>query len=563
MRIPKFPIKLFLAFIVFYAMTTSFGYAQSARASTKEFTYKLGTPYEVIDAPEKYYFNQGTEIISVKMEKKDIHIQKFDGKMLKQLNVREVTDMPEKYVHEGFVEIPGKVVFFYSLYDKSNKKEQLFGRSIEYKSGNFESKGQLLITADDKIAGDMVNTSRMGYGIEIANKFDFHVSADSAKLLVQYRMKPEFKDDSKNFDVIGLAVFNYENQFQKVWSKEVKMPYTEKKMNILDYTVDSQGNAYILAKVYNDNSTKDRDRDKNSNYRFEIIKVDAKTQQTKGIKIDLEGKYVTDATLWESEDGFLTVSGYYNLKNKEKDLDEVEGVFHCKLTMEGNMGDFWTYDIPLDIINENIGKKAASKNEKEEDKDKEGGAGFANLDLKQVTRMADGSYLLVGEQYKMVSHTSTSSSGTRVTYTYYYSNMLITKIYPDGKLAWMEKIAKNQRGGTSPGGMSFKYFHFGDSHCFLFLDHVKNLELQKDQKPFTHGDGAGGYLTAYKVDDKTGDGARVSIFDTRNVNGTEVFQFKPSRLIEISDNEVVLEVYKKSKEDVLIKITGTAGVASK
>lgn len=552
--------------LLFHVLAVSFiaipytGHSQSARPSSREFTYKLGTPYQVIDAPEKYYFNQGTEIISVKIEKKDIRIQKFDGKSLRQLHVREVTDMSDKYVHEGFGEVPGSVLFFYSLYDKSAKKEQLYSRSIDYKTGTFAAKPQLLITADDKIAGTLAKTSKFGYGMEVTDKFDFHISADSSKLLVQYRLKPEVKDDSKNFDVIGLTVFNYNQEFSKMWGKEVKMPYTEKKMDILDYTVDKQGNAYILSKVFSDNTTKNQDRDKLANYRFEVIKVDAATQQPKGIKIDLEGKFVTDAILWETADGYLTVSGYYNFKNKEKELNAVEGVFHCKLTPEGALSDLWVYDIPLELINENVSKKTASKNEKAEDKD-EGGAGFANLDLDRVVRFDDGSYLLIGEQFKVITSTHTTSSGTRTTTSYYYENMLLTRLHADGKLAWMKKMPKKQKGGTAPGGMSYKYFRSGDNHYVLFLDHVKNLDLPKDKVPYTHADGAGGYLTAYKINNSTGEASRISIFDTRDVNGTEVFQFKPSRLIQISENEFVLEVYKKSKEDVLIKITGKGGVS--
>jgi predicted aspartyl protease len=76
-----------------------------------------------------------------------------------------------------------------------------------------------------------------------------------------------------------------------------------------------------------------------------------------------------------------------------------------------------------------------------------------------------------------------------------------------------------------------------------------------DQIPALHSDGYGGYLTSFKINDETGAISKGSILDTREVTDKmEVYQFSNNRIVKTAEDQFVLEVYKKSKEDVLIKV---------
>lgn len=66
--------------------------------------------------------------------------------------------------------------------------------------------------------------------------------------MISYRLAPEEKNDKNSFDKIGFYV--YDDKMNKLWNNEFTMPYSEQIMDNIDFSLDSKGNAYMLAKVY-------------------------------------------------------------------------------------------------------------------------------------------------------------------------------------------------------------------------------------------------------------------------------------------------------------------------
>lgn len=505
----------------------------------------LGKPYKVIDAADKYYFHKGDEILTLKKDGKIISIQKLNAKTLSFIQVKVYEDMPSGFVVEKIAEFSDRYYVFYSLWDKANEAEQLFYREIDFAKGVFIGDGKLLLKVNGKVTGTFVSGGF--YNVSVVDKFSFNFSKNDLKMLIQYRMKPVVRSDDKSFDVIGLCVFD--KNIQAISKKEVKMPYSEKKMNNLDYSVDSEGNAYILTTVYDDNTTEVKGKDGKANYHIELLRIKANTSEVTITPVVVKDKFINKIWLYENAMDYMVCAGFYN---NGKDLNDANGIFLFKVGKDGKVFDMASYEIPVEVLNQFVSKRSQKQNEKKEDKGK---AEFTDLELRELIIQDDGSLLLVGEQYYMESHTTYSSNGgSRTYYTYHYNDMLVTKIDPSGKLSWMKKLPKRQTGRVGKGGMSYQYMYNGDSHTFLFLDNQKNMNLPLDQVPAGHSDGAGGFLTAYKVKDGTGAVTKISILDTKDVKGIEVFQFLPSRILPLSNSEFVLEVYKKKKEDIMIKV---------
>ena len=521
-------------------------FAQATLKPQSLYKVKSGTPYPVIDAKEKYYFSFEDDILMIKITKKNIYLQKYNTSTEKQVKVKILPALEKRAYTEKLIKLNNKIYLFYSLYDKKNIIEQLFYREINPVNLSMGS-SKKIISVKDKITGHYTGSN--WFNMHVEGKFNIYSSFNKSKFVVQYRKRPKERKDKINHDVIGIFVFDKE--FNKIWGKEIKMPYTEAKMNNIDYQVDDKGIVYLLAEVYNTDVVKKYIHD-TKNYHLELLKIDNGALET--IKLDEGKNNITDAWMYDGPKGNIYLSGFYS---KDKYWNKADGVFLIKILDDGTVENTEYYEIPLSVLNMYQKERTQKKNKKKKNKGK---LDFENLELREVHVQSDGSIIIIGEQHYIIEHTYTDSKGnTHTTYTYYYNDILVTKIAKDGELAWMKKLPKSQRGGAGLGGMSFKYIKQGNYHYFFYLDNIKNIDLPTNKRPAFHMDGKGGIYTAYRLDDETGEVKKTSILDFANVkiNGykkpQKLYQFSKTRVFKTSQG-VVFEAYKKKKEDVMIRI---------
>ncbi len=525
----------------------TFTFSQEKITLSKEFSYDVSKPYPVTDAGIKTYFGKEGEVLSIKVDGKVVYIQKYEEKTLKQISSKVYEDFDKGFVTENIVNFANKYFLFYSAWDKPNKKEQLFVREVDFDKGQFTGKSTKLITVDGKVTG--------GDG----NKFQIETSFDESKLLIRYRQFPESKKDNVNKDIIGMFV--YDGNLEQIWGKSVKMPYTESQMNNIDYAVNNKGTAFILSEVLPNGEKNRLNKDKTPNFKIKLLSITGDNGiEANDLDVEIKGKMINQVGFFEGPKDELILAGYYG----NKSYNNVDGIFMFKMTETGEMSDAVNFEIPTEIIKQYKSDKAQKKMDKKEDEGYD--YSLSNMVLRDLSVAEDGSIVMVGEKYYAV--TTYNSKGQSST-TYYYQEMLISKINSDGSLGWMRKLPKNQVGrnsGTSSlftvtftlgggSGLGFKYINNNDAHYLLFLDNVKNINLKDNEVPKAHQDGAGGFLTGYRIDDKTGEVKKLSILDTKDAKGTELFQFQPTRIVNVSENVFGLECYKKDKEDVMIKIT--------
>ena len=540
-------MKKILCVLVVFALSLQKSHSQKTLST--DYSYKVSEPYKVFDANEKMYFSKGNEVMALKFDGKKILIQKFDSD--KPAFIKEKLYekfFPKNYALENVSEVGGKYYLFYSSWDGDNKKEQLFYNEINFDKGEFSETSKLLFQVDGKIAGTLVVSA---FSISVDNKFDFFQSEDKKKVLIQYRKKPEVRRDTKSFDILGL--YTFDGNLNKTSGGEVTMPYTERRMNNLDFQLDKQGNLYLLTKVFHDDSNDDKKnrKDTEANYHIEMFMIKSGSNKIEISEFDNKDKFINKLWLFDTSKDFLVCGGFYS--NGKGDFDDCDGILSFKIKSDGTIYDKAFHEIPLEVLNQYESEKTKRKNEKKERKGD--GAKFSDLELIDLSVNEDGSIVLVGEQYFVVAHTSYSAQGgSRTTYTYHYCDMLVSKINADGTLGWMKKIPKTQIGTRGKGGMSYKYFNANGNHYFVFLDNVKNIELTLDKVPARHSDGQGGYLTAVKISDSDGSLTKGSILNSREVEDFKIYQFSTNRIVKTSENSFLLEVYKKKKEDIMIKV---------
>lgn len=531
-------MKSILSLFTLFTVIWSFGQVEISN----DFTYTISDPYRVVDG-KKHYFSKGDEVLAVKYGRGIFHFQKFSGDKLNESKHIEI-DKTTGFTPESYRQVNDKFYFFYSIWDKANQNEQLFVREIDFDNCTFVDEGRLLIKVDGKVTGgfgfSLFGSDHIGGG-----KFHFETSYDESRLIVQYRLKPKERRDALNKDVIGMHV--YSSDLDETWSKQVEMPYTEKKMNNLGYTIDKDANTYVLAEVYKDNTTKRKTKSGEPNYRLELIKISGDDQSISISEVELEDKFITDVGFFEGKNKEIIIAGFYG----NRFARGTDGFFLCKVDNDGGIADQVSYEIPVDVMKLYMSQRKQAKMER---KDERKDLSMSHMVLRDIVFDDDG-ITLFGEKY-FVIETRDPRTG-QVTRTYYYQEILVARIDNEGELLWMNKLPKNQSGAAQRGGMGFYTLPGDNVDYVLFLDNVKNIELPLDRYPKRHADGAGGFLTGFRLDRETGNVEKISILNTRNAKGIALYQFHTGRIVKISDTEFAVECYKKKKEDVMIKVTMT------
>ena len=318
---------------------------------------------------------------------------------------------------------------FYSSWNGKDDQEQLFSVALDFEKGVLSTTHKPIVIIDGKLTGGssfhFFGGSLRGMINGAQDKFDFMLSHDKSKMLVQYVKKPEIKNDKKSYNVIGLVAFD--ENLNKVSEREIKMPYTERRMDNLDYQLDNEGNMYLLVKVYHDDSNDDKKRNKDefANYHLELFYIKNGSSDIEISKFDNKDKFVNKLWMFDSSNDFLVCGGYFS-NGKGEELSDSDGVLAFKIDRKGKIYDETFHSIPIELINQYESKKTKKRNEKKEEKGIE--AKIPNLELKNIIINDDGSLVLIGEQDFFVTRTSMRADGSTRTSTSFKMDEKNTKI---------------------------------------------------------------------------------------------------------------------------------------
>lgn len=434
---------------------------------------------------------------------KSIALQKFTPSLkLSGQNELPTSGLTKGYMIESIWDMNNKDYLFYSTWNKSDKTEHLYAQELNVEKGQFQGTAKELLSSGDKLTGTLVMTGL--YQFNTAGKWNLVRSADSSKLMVHYRIKPKEKKDAYSKDIIGVYVFD--KNLNKVWGDQLEMPYTEKMMDNDDYQVDRNGNVYILAKVYNSEAKK-KDKD---DYHYEVLMYSKGSKKPNISSFSFGDKYVVDIALDEDQTGRMICTGFYSKSHKGTDGAFFMAFDEATKKMQNIKKGF--YEFPTEVIKQFESKKAQKKMEKKEEKGED--EEVSHLVYRNLNLESDGSITLYGEQYYMFVTVSYNGKTTTTTYHYFYQDIYVTKIGPDGELKWVKKIPKEQHGTNTTMGLGFHLHTVGPDSYLFFVDNIKNLDVNKQDAPATHVAGAGGVLMCVKV---AGDGtvSKSSIFDFR------------------------------------------------
>ncbi len=435
----------------------------------------------------------------------------FNPQNLSQTGEKEIElDVTGNYNDEGVVNMGNNFFWLHSDWDKKAEEESVYYDKLDVKTGKIIETNKKLFSAS-KIAGEYMGGGAWGMwggGYKTANKYSINYDAEVTRMLMSYRLFPEERNDKKNYDKIGLYVFDQD--LKKIWNGEFTMPYTEQIMDNLDFTVDASGNAYMLAKVYENEKRKEKDKETGRpGYHFEVLKFDASKKMTQ-YTVSLDDYFIKEASLIENSVHDIVLSCTYSKKSKGNGTD---GIFLAMLDPNGKVAKFKNgyYEFPIEELEKFEKARTRRKMEKKDDYE------APNLTVRNIVVEKDGSVFIGLEEYYVEVTTTTYNNRTTTTYTYYYEDILGAKIDATGKFLWLKKIPKKQKGTNASQTLGYKMVSDETGYYFFYLDNKKNVELEEDEAPKYHVNGYGGQVMVSKIDN-SGAITKELLFDTREEN---------------------------------------------
>lgn len=493
-------------------------------------TFSIGTPYKVFDANKKYYFSDPVNnlILAIKKRNNKIIIQRFDLKSLKETKRSSIIPLSNfTYIYD-IVRIYGGIYLLQVDHSNGRRNLTLFAQQVN--PFNCTLMGDPIPVLEGKNIST-IRTQQHG--------------KDGNLLLLGFR-EDKIGNNEQRFaycNVLG-------RDLTSISKHELFLPHKKKQVDIIDYHLDPQGVPYLLTKVHPLKNSRRNviGKGKNAiiNYQLEVLKLDLTDGSYTTTPIKLEHYQIESSWLSTSTDNHIICAGFYS--KRESKTIEPDGIFIFKINSETKLLEDHYYEFPIEILTQ---YKNARQQSNIAQADRKGQAEMDNLKLKKVLVQEDNSLVIIGEIDFVATYTN-SSTHTRTSYHYY--DILITKINPDGSLAWMRKLPKRQIGAKGRGGMSFKHMKSNNKHYFIYLDHPKNNIVNVYELPSIYTDGRRAILTAYQVDDKTGRAKKAQILDTqKNKSKYQFFQFNTGRVVPVSTS-IIIEFYKKSKQNILVNI---------
>ncbi len=501
----------------------------------------MGDFYPIIKGNEILYFNHSQGWSTINM-------QKYDMEKPMELKRKSITDLPKGIIFEELVELAGENYMFFSSWDRPSKLERLMYYPIKFDECNI-GKEKLLIKSDIKLLANPTEKENAPLFNFSEKRFNLDKSNDGSKLLVEYRLIREHKNDAVNRDRIGLQVFD--SGLNLIWEKLVKMPYVEQAMDFWDVAVDSDGNAYVLIKAFNELVGLKKGPNKLTHpFNYEILKYSKDSNEPQIFKVEFdESIQIKEFQFLEGHNNEMICAGFYSEKNKT----DIKGLAFFKLAKGADKISMKSYEIPMDLL-------LKFKTEKEQGKAiKKDETGVHKLKLTDFVVEEDGKLLLVAEK-QFESQNSVSSKSIYTYTSKSYKEVYITLIDSDGELLWIKRLQKSQSSGPhgGKGSMGQKLLKLGDEYCIFYIDHIDNIDVGIDEAPahcnFGKMEIADLTLMAFAVNAETGKVKKYKVMKMKNANqkGVGIF-LRMGDLAKMDDKSFVFKGAKVNSGEVFGK----------
>jgi hypothetical protein len=280
--------------------------------------------------------------------------------------------------------------------------------------------------------------------------FEVVHSEDRSKSLIFY---------SEKQDIIKVLCFDHQ-RMEMLWQTIVKPMDFNYFQNFRHMVVNNRGDMFMVLERNNY-------RSKREEHQFEIYAYGVASKRLRTIRVPMPEKLTFDASfIYDHLNGHLTATGLYSDKN----LGRADGFFFFKMDVKSTEGFLLAMQpFEASFITNLLGKKA--------DKAK----GVPEAEVRDVVLRRDGGVLLIGERTRgfqrnagNVNQTFYNMGGGRFAVDFYYDEIFVISIHPDGTKHWSTVMHKKQFSQDDDGVYSsFFLLRSASTLHFLFNDEIK------------------------------------------------------------------------------------------
>ncbi|MFN5878502.1 MAG: hypothetical protein ACK44B_06540 [Flavobacteriales bacterium] len=264
-----------------------------------------------------------------------------------------------------------------------------------------------------------------------------------------------------------------DDELSEVSEGDYKLPFRGDLSLISEYYLSNTGDYFISVTEYSLQDDKKIFKGYMNYKAMHILHITP--EGINDFRLDLKGKRVEAMSLSSDNDRVFTITGIYGEIAKAGVL----GLFYLKLDYDKQaVIDEGSEEFSKDFIVQDWSERDKERAERREAK----GWGTPQLYsyvMRQTEVLGDGSIVGSLEQYYVqeVSYNDPRTAMVRTYFNYYYNDIIVFKVNPEGGYSWLKKINKYQV-STNDGGPYSSYARFLDQGklCFIFNDHIKNYD---------------------------------------------------------------------------------------
>ncbi len=308
-------------------------------------------------------------------------------------------------------------------------------RKLNLLLSRFSPSANVLDTATIKVYSSMMTPS-----------FRIIRSEDKTKILI-YHVKEQKKLEALVYDLETMKV---------LWERKLQpqdMAYYEK---YKQFVLSNDGDLFVVLQ-------KENRKMQREDHLYEIHQITADNQYT-FFSIPMQSYLTYDILFsYDNKNKSLTAAGLYSDKNRGR----ANGYFFMNIPSSNPQNHTLTFEaFDQEVVDKLLGKKA--------DVEK----GIADLDVQEIVHRLDGGILMILERNRILERggigPGRASINNQSIIDYYFDDMIVFSIHPDGKTHWKNVLHKKQYSqGDLAAYSSYFLLKTPANLRFIFNDEIK------------------------------------------------------------------------------------------